>query len=394
MAEPTGILGLVELADADDLAMRYDSNVYSALHENYRERMKGWVRDSDEWMFLPDNRFCVVLDGVKSEAQLRLATAKLERLFEEPYHGEGNIVPLEVNAGFVEASSPSVTDEGAIRCASVALQKAKAGARLFEVYKSDDDEEGEDRLGLIRKLQSAVELGELELYFQPKVHAGYRSLIGAEALMRWHTADGRVVGPDEFISVAETHDVIRPMTWWALKSAIARLARWPEELSMAVNITPSLLLDDEILIVVRDSLDVHGVGAHRLILEVTENVMISNQMTVLPQLHVLRDLGVRVSIDDFGTGYSSLAYFRDLPADEIKIDRCFVMPMLESEKDHAIVKAVIDLAHNFSLRVVAEGVETEAIAQRLAELRCDVLQGYVFDKPLLLQDFELRYLRR
>jgi len=107
----------------------------------------------------------------------------------------------------------------------------------------------------------------------------------------------------------------------------------------------------------------------------------------------LRDeIGVRVSIDDFGTGFSSLAYFRDLPADEIKIDKCFVMPMLESDKDYAIVKAVIDLAHNFSLKVVAEGVETEEIARRLANMRCDVLQGYVFDAPLMIDDFEKRYL--
>ncbi len=134
-------------------------------------------------------------------------------------------------------------------------------------------------------------------------------------------------------------------------------------------------------------------SAERLTLEVTETIMAENPEIMLRELARLRELGVRVSIDDFGTGFSSLAYFHDLPADEIKIDKCFVLAMLEDKKDLAIVKAVIDLAQNFSLKVVAEGVESNAIADRLAEMRCDILQGYAFDQPLLLADFEQRYLK-
>ncbi|MDH3993508.1 MAG: EAL domain-containing protein, partial [Gammaproteobacteria bacterium] len=152
-----------------------------------------------------------------------------------------------------------------------------------------------------------------------------------------------------------------------------------------------LLLEDEIFSVVQDALEIHGVAPERLNLEVTENIMIDNQEIMLGQLARLRQLGVKISIDDFGTGFSSLAYFRDLPVDEVKIDKSFVLRMLESEKDHAIVKAVIDLAHNFSLKVVAEGVETLEIAERLADLRCDILQGYVFDRPLLVEEFERQY---
>ena len=238
-----------------------------------------------------------------------------------------------------------------------------------------------------------MELGELELYFQPKIHAGFRNLLGAEALMRWHTSEKEVLTPDRFIGVAERNEVIRPMTWWAIKSAISRLSRWPDGLSIAVNVPPTLLLDDEILAVVRDSLEIHGVRAQRLNLEVTESVMVDNQAIMFTQLVRLRKLGVRISIDDFGTGFSSMAYFRDLPADEIKIDKGFVIPMLSSAKDHAIVKAVIDLAHNFSLKVVAEGVEDEDIATRLTNLRCDILQGYHFDRPILIEDFEKRYIK-
>ena len=209
--------------------------------------------------------------------------------------------------------------------------------------------------------------------------------------MRWHTKDRKVIMPDQFIDVAERHEVIKPMTWWTIKSAVARLARWPEELAIAVNISPVLLMEDEILSVVQDALEIHGVTPARLNLEVTESIMVDNQNVMLSQLARLREIGVKISIDDFGTGFSSLAYFRDLPVDEIKSDKSFVMRMLESEKDHAIVKAVIDLAHNFSLKVVAEGVESMEIAERLADLRCDILQGYVFDKPLPVEEFERQY---
>ena len=176
-----------------------------------------------------------------------------------------------------------------------------------------------------------------------------------------------------------------------IKSAVSRLARWHSDMSIAVNIAPTLLLDDEIQSVIEDVLELYGVAPQRLTLEVTEQIMVDKQEIVLAQLARLRKAGLRIALDDFGTGFSSLAYFRDLPVDEIKIDQSFVRNMLTSKKDLAIVKAIIDLAHNFSLKVVAEGVETIEIADKLAAMKCDVLQGYVFDKPLEVRTFEQQY---
>ena len=281
-----------------------------------------------------------------------------------------------------------------MRQANLALRSARRTARQFDIYSPEEEANLSATRDLLRDLEAAVEKGELELYYQPKVHAGFRNITGAEALMRWHSRDKGMIPPDEFIPVAEQHDVIRPMTWWAIKSVIARLARWKNNLSIAVNITPTLLLDDEIYWVVKDALDIHEINPARLTLEVTEGVMVENQYSMLEQLARLRTLGLKVAIDDFGTGFSSLAYFRDLPADEIKIDKSFVLHMRESERDRAIVKAVIDLAHNFNLRVVAEGVEDEWTARRLADLRCDYLQGYLLDRPLMLEDFEKRYVTK
>lgn len=386
-------LGLVELADSDGLFDTYGDAAFTTMRDEFFRRLQNWVRASDRWQLLDRNRFCVVLRGVDGRAQLELAAAKLARLFEEPLSILGRPVQLEVKAGFAPVAQPELEDERALHQAGLALRSARRSSRMFELYSPEIEADQKDKRALLKSLRRALDRGELELYFQPKLHAGYRNIIGAEALMRWRDPERGLVPPDQFIPLAERNEIIRPMTWWALKTVIARLARWPEYLSIAVNIPPNLLLDDEMVTIIEDALSIHGADPGRLTLEVTESVMVDNQQRMLKQLARLRTMGLKVAIDDFGTGFSSLAYFRDLPADEIKIDKSFVMHMLESGRDHAIVKTVIDLAHNFSLRVVAEGVENERTAKRLADLRCDVLQGYAFDKPLPLEDFEKRYIR-
>lgn len=391
MARRGDMIGLVELADAESLLDRHGRASFKELQDIFHKRLQGWVRSKDEWRRLDDDRFCVVLKGVSSRGELELAAAKLERLFKEPHMQFGRPVNLEFNAGFTQVDKPAQNMDLAMREANIALRQARRTSRSYDLYTPQERINADQERQMVKKLERALELGELELFYQPKVHARYHSLVGAEALIRWITPDRKIVPPDQFIDVAERNNVIRPMTWWVIKSAVARLARWTGEISIAVNVAPNLLLDDQILSVVQDSLDIYGIDPARLTLEVTERVMVDDQQVMLNQLGRLRALGVKISLDDFGTGFSSLSYFRDLPVDEIKIDKGFVLRMLESEKDHAIVKAVIDLAHNFSMRVVAEGVESMEIGAKLAELGCDVLQGYVFDKPLRVEEFESGY---
>ena len=391
MAHPGDMIGLVELADAESLLDRLGRASFRELQEIFHQRLQNWVRSKDEWRRLEDDRFCVVLKGVSSRGELELATAKLERLFMEPHMQFGRAVNLDFNAGFTQVSRSNQDMDMALREANIALRQARKTSRSYDLYTPQEHINADQEKQLVKKLERAIELGELELFYQPKVHSRYHSLVGAEALIRWITADKKIVSPDQFIETAEGNDVIRPLTWWVIKSAVARLARWPGEVSIAVNVAPNLLLDDQILSVVKDALDIYGIDPGRLTLEVTERVMVDNQAVMLRQLGRLREFGVKISLDDFGTGFSSLSYFRDLPVDEIKIDQGFVLRMLESEKDYAIVKAVIDLAHNFNMRVVAEGVESLEIGASLAELGCDILQGYVFDKPLRVEEFESGY---
>ena len=243
ISTPTSnVLGLVELADSDGLCDTYGPDSFKDLQHVFVDRLKHWTRKNDHWHMLGNDRFCVVLDGVSSRAQIELAAAKLRRVFDEPHYVFNKPVRMEVNAGFANIPEDATDTDLAVRQASMALRQARKSSRLFEVYGPQCEQQHVDKRQLVRELELAVEVGELELYYQPKIHASYQSLVGAEALMRWHTRDKKVIPPGEFIAVAECHDVIRPMTYWAVKSAVARLARWPEELSIAVNIAPQLLL--------------------------------------------------------------------------------------------------------------------------------------------------------
>jgi len=384
------VLGLVELANEESDDVRSQA-LNGALHEAFCDRLNDWVRSKDEFSFLKKNRACVILRDIGGPGELELAGAKLAKIFKKPHYHLGQAMPLVISAGFTNLDDQHTDMALAMQQAGIALNEARQSLNLFKVYSPQTAKSIKEESELLERMHTALERGEFHLYFQPKVHAGYRTLIGAEALIRWHTEDKEIIMPDKFIDLAERNEIIKPITWWAIKSATSRLARWPDPLSIAVNICPALLLDNDILSVVIDALEIYGVEPARLNLEVTEKIMIADQERMLAQLARLQSIGVTISIDDFGTGFSSLAYFRDLPVDEIKIDQSFVQHMLESEKDYAIVKAVIDLAHNFSLKVVAEGVETIAIADKLAEMRCDILQGYVFDKPLPIEEFESQY---
>lgn len=384
------VLGLVELANEESDDVRSQA-LNIVLHDAFCDRLNNWVRPKDEFSFLKKNRACVILRDISSQGELELAGAKLARIFKKPHYHMGQAMPLVVSAGFTTLDEQNTDMALAMQQAGIALSEARRSFELFKVYSPQIAKSMKEEIDLLERMQIALERGEFHLYYQPKVHAGYRTLIGAEALIRWHSKEHGVITPDKFIDLAERNEIIKPMTWWTIKSAVGRLARWPDQLTIAVNICPALLLGNDLESVVSDALEIYNVDPARLNLEVTEKIMVPDPDIMLAQLVRLKDIGVKISIDDFGTGFSSLAYFRDLPVDEIKIDQSFVQHMLNSKKDYAIVKAIIDLAHNFSLKVVAEGVETIEIADKLTEMHCDILQGYVFDRPLPIEEFESQY---
>ena len=242
------------------------------------------------------------------------------------------------------------------------------------------------RLALTSALKEAVDAGDLAVHYQPKAELRTGRVLGVEALLRWEHKRYGAVPPDEFIPLAESTGLMRRLTMFVLRESLEQLARWHEmgfaELHTAVNLSARSLIDLELADEVQQLLVETGVPAEKLTLEITETQMMADTTRTLVVLERLNDLGVQISIDDFGTGYSSLTYLKRLPVHEVKIDRSFIDTMSSDEANATIVRSIIDLGRNLSLRVVAEGVEDGITWETLAALECDVAQGYYLSKPI------------
>jgi EAL domain-containing protein (putative c-di-GMP-specific phosphodiesterase class I) len=229
------------------------------------------------------------------------------------------------------------------------------------------------------------------MHYQPKVSCNDLRPVGAEALMRWYSRSRGEVLPEVFIPVAERTGQIKPMTIWALNTALRAASEWEQNLgclSVAVNIPAELVTQHDLPDLVENALKLWGNKQIQLVLEITERSLVTSPEHSFKILSAVRELGVKVSIDDFGTGYSCLAYFRDIPVDELKIDKSFVSGLLNDVACADIANLIIDLAHKFGLSVVAEGVEDEATLRLLQQRKCDVAQGFLFAPALHRDEFE------
>jgi len=273
--------------------------------------------------------------------------------------------------------------------ADIALYGAKVDRGSAMLYDAASDVHTPERLTLAAELKEGLDRDELFVEYQPKVHARSGQVIGFEALVRWdHPRHGRLM-PDEFLPVVENTGLIGPLTLNVLDMALAAAAHWRaagHEVPVSVNLSVRHLTDLSLPQRIRTLLAEHGLPAQALVLEVTETLIMTDPVRALSVLHLLRDLGVAIAIDDFGTGYSSLAYLRRLEVDELKIDKSFVLDLARDEGNATIVRSTIELGHNLGLRMVAEGVEDTETLALLRAWGCDVVQGYLFSRPLPAAD--------
>jgi EAL domain-containing protein (putative c-di-GMP-specific phosphodiesterase class I) len=274
--------------------------------------------------------------------------------------------------------------------ADVAMYAAKQGMQGVAVYEAAHDPYTAARLTRIGDLHRAVDQGGLELYYQPKADLGTGRVVGAEALIRWqHPQDG-FIPPPEIIDLAEHTGLIRPLTAWVLNTAVQQCRAWREaglDLTVAVNVSVRSLDDQQFADTVQAALRQAGLPTAALTLEVTESTVMVDPERAADVLAQLDALGVAISIDDFGTGYSSLSYLSRLPAQELKIDKSFVMDLDRQDENRFIVRAALSLARDLGLWTVAEGIETHQVWEMLAELGCDRAQGYYLARPLPPADF-------
>jgi diguanylate cyclase (GGDEF)-like protein len=328
------------------------------------------------------DEFALVLEDGDRLAALACAsvvTAGLSR----PFPLAGLCIAVDASIG-VAVAEPGTDAAGLLRRADVAMYAAKNTRRGVEVYRPELDGADANRLGLLADLREAVATNAFTVAYQPKVGLRRGHVQGVEALIRWSHPRHGMVGPDEFIPLAEHSGLITPLTMLVLRAALQQCEGWRDaghDVSVAVNISPRSLMHATFVDEVAHALAAVGVPARALTLEITENSLMAEPERAIEALEQLRRLGVRLSVDDLGTGYSSLAYLQRLPVDEVKIDRSFVQGMPD-EAAEAIVGAIVDLGHRLGRQVVAEGVETEEAYDRLRDLGCDTAQGYWVSRPL------------
>ncbi len=335
------------------------------------------------------NEFAVLLQGCDAQAALEF-TQRIARAFEVPLAFDDQTIDL--SAGMGVACWPADADNADLLLSrsEIAMYTAKRKLSGALLYDAAFDSASGQMLSLLTEMRRAVEHNELRLFLQPKVSLPGGEVLAAEALVRWQHPQRGLVPPMEFIPFAEQTGFVRQLTLWMFEAATRLIAGLPEPLAglrISINLSTRDLLDPELSTRLGTLLQRHGVRPERFCLEITESAIMDDPQRAETMLNRLSEQGFKLSIDDFGTGYSSLAYLKRLPVDELKIDKSFVMGMEKDEDDAKIVRSTIDLAHNLGLSVVAEGVESAAIMERLGQLQCDEAQGYHISRPLPAEAF-------
>jgi diguanylate cyclase (GGDEF)-like protein len=347
------------------------------------ERLRTCLRGSDMVARFGGDEFAVLQIGLAGPHEAGILAERIVTLLSEPYDIDGQQSVIGASIGIAVAPADGETAEQLLGNADVALYKAKEdGRRIFRFFEPGMDARLRARRTLELDLRNALAAGEFELYYQPLVTLETGVISGFEALLRWHHPLRGMVAPAKFIPLAEETGLIVPIGEWVLRQACAEAAAWPDDLKIAVNLSPVQFKKGNLPQVVFATLASTGLPAARLELEITESIFLAESKTNLATLRRLRALGVGISMDDFGTGYSGLSYLRAFPFDKIKIDRSFISELGESADCMAIIRAITNLGSNLGIPTLAEGVETEEQLELLRKEGCTEMQGYLFSRPV------------
>jgi EAL domain-containing protein (putative c-di-GMP-specific phosphodiesterase class I) len=301
---------------------------------------------------------------------------------------DGHQTYVSASIGIAMAPNDALESSELLRYADIALYEAKVGGRAtWRFYSGEMNNKIIERRRLETDLRSAIEHGELRLYYQPRYRLADGQMVGAEALVRWQHPERGLVSPDTFIPIAEQTGLIIPLSNWVISTACQQATQWPADLFLSINLSTIEFKGGNLVERIEKALVDSRIRPSRVELEITESVMLEDAAGALAQMHALKALGVRLAMDDFGTGYSSLSYLRTFPFDGLKIDRSFLSRMEGVEEDKAIILAIVDMGRTLSLTVTAEGIETAEQLDMLKAISCDEGQGYFLSKPLDVEAF-------
>jgi diguanylate cyclase (GGDEF)-like protein len=392
LRDATGVaMLLIDLDDFKQVNDTFGHHYGDVLLQQVARRLRALLRDSDSVARLGGDEFAILLTGDAGIEQARLLAAEVEAQIAMPVDVDAISLQVVPSIGIALFPGHGSDARALVRAADTAMYTAKRSGSGPTVYDSSQYRSTLDKLTIFTQLRQAIGNDELRLHYQPKLNLRTNTISGVEALIRWQHPLRGLLGPDQFLSVAESTGLIDPLTEWVLSAAVAQWTRWSQTgvlLDLAVNVSARNLLNSGFFDQLSELLEVSGVGRH-LILEITETAVMLEPERAAHRLADVRKLGVRVSMDDFGTGYSSLTQLRQLPLDELKIDRLLVRDVATNELDVAVMETIVGLGHRLHLNVVAEGVEDSGTLDVVRRLGCDDAQGYHIARPMLAEQLSV-----
>jgi diguanylate cyclase (GGDEF)-like protein/PAS domain S-box-containing protein len=345
------------------------------------KRLRSSLREEDALARLNSDEFAIVQSGLTRPEDAVVLAKRLLEAIAEPYLLDGNSVVIGASVGIAMAPADGDDSEKLLKSADMALSRAKIDARgTFAFFEAELDARAQSRRKIEVELRDAIQNDVLRPFYQPLIDLSSGRITGFEALVRWPHPERGMVSPADFIPVAEDTGLINPLGILMLRRACLDAATWPDDVRVAVNLSPLQFRHGNLLAMVTDVLRQSGLPPRRLELEITETLLLEKSDQVLATLHALRALGVRIALDDFGTGYSSLSYLRSFPFDKIKIDRSFVRDLGDNREAQAIIRSIVSLGKGLGVTITAEGVETEAELSCLRAEGCHEGQGFLFSK--------------
>ncbi|MBV9576198.1 MAG: EAL domain-containing protein, partial [Gammaproteobacteria bacterium] len=362
------------------------------LLKSVAERLVGCVRETDTVSRQGGDEFLIILSSLKSEEEVNGIANKCLSVLGEPFVIGGHKIITTTSIGISFCPKDGLETETLIRNADIAMYRAKElGRNNFQFFTKEMNEKVLQRLKIENQLHEALKAdNQFFLVYQPIVNLTSGRIVSAEALLRWEHPQYGLIKPTEFISIAEESGMIIPLGEWTLRAACAQAIHWQKQglnsFQISVNLSMLQFKQANFLEQIERYLKEFNLDAHFLAFELTENIIMDNVEKNIELLMLLRELGVSIVIDDFGTGYSSLNYLKNLPVNKVKIDRSFICDIPYHADDVAITSAIIALAHNLNIEVIAEGVETEKQLRFLMKHQCDEIQGFYFSKPLSVSE--------
>jgi diguanylate cyclase (GGDEF)-like protein len=370
---------------------RYGHPAGDQLLVEVARRLKSTLRETDLLARLGGDEFAIIQEGGPTQREGAIALAlRIINAISEPFDLGGFEVNVGTSIGIAMAPEHGTAPDGLLKSADLALYATKSqGRNDFRIYQPDMLESATSQQLAESELRDAIAEAQFELHYQPVVDVATRQICGVEALVRWRHPDRGLVGPDEFIPLAESTGLIAPIGEWILQRACADAAKWPSHVKLAINISAVQFKKGNLFEVILCALVESGLEPERLELEITETSLLENQEAHLATIRQLKNLGITLALDDFGTGYSSVTYLTNFPFDKIKIDRAFTRDVLERRDYAAVVSSVIALARGLDKLTTVEGIETEQQFEYMRQAGVNLAQGYLFSRPVPVAELDL-----